>query len=149
MSQGIRINRRFTTRAGEQLDPMSLEQGRLVVVELELEADRTIENLVIEDLLPAGLEIENANLASAENLEEGNEGESNLLWAVRTEARDDRMVAFVNFVSEKPAKKLLRYAARAVTQGQFVLPSAQVSCMYDPDVLASSNAGTVKVVARK
>ena len=67
----------------------------------------------------------------------------------RTEARDDRMVAFVNLYPNPPGKRIFRYAARAVTQGEFVLPSVQASCMYDPEVQARASAGRVKVVPRR
>lgn len=57
------------------------------------------------------------------------------------------MVAFVDlYPVGNPC--VFRYAARAVTRGEFVLPPVQASCMYDPSVLARSGSWQVRVVPR-
>lgn len=167
VSQGMTITRRYKDRSGDDLDPQALEQGQTVVVEITLDAGRALENVVIEDLLPAGLEIENQNLQSAEHDEESDKPSA--ITIQRTEARDDRMVAFVDVSSaSKPKPRRARgrasedeesddakgpatfsYVTRAVTQGTFTLPPVQASAMYDPDVRAMNGAGTVNIVPRK
>jgi hypothetical protein len=143
VSKGIEISRRFTDRSGKALQPDRLEQGKLVVVEVTVKCDRAVQNVVIEDLLPAGLEIENANLATSEQID-GNGG----FAARRTEARDDRMLVFVDLSATGKAGRVFRYACRAVTAGTFVLPPVQASCMYDPSVGARSSAGVLRVLPR-
>ncbi|MGI8906434.1 MAG: MG2 domain-containing protein [Candidatus Sumerlaeaceae bacterium] len=180
VSRGISVERIFLDRKNRRLDPRNLQQGQLVVVEVKLQSARSLKNVVIEDLLPAGLEIENANLATSEQIsgdssehtaDDSDEGaaadEENEpsdaeadnepsdtqgaggLNIQRTDARDDRMLAFVDLDGSGSAiKGTFRYAARAVSQGTFVLPPVQASCMYDPEIQARSGAGTVVVLPK-
>ena len=57
--QGIVIHRQYLTAAGTPIAGNRIATGELVRVRLTLTAPASEENLVIEDLLPAGLEAEN------------------------------------------------------------------------------------------
>lgn len=140
----LQLTRRYLDRSGEnELDPNRLRQGDPVIVELTLRADRPVENVVVVDLLPAGLEIENPRLATAERAASARpeEGES---AAIRTEARDDRMIFFCD-VTQAHQPRVLRYLCRAVAAGRFAWGPAWAECMYDPELRATTSSGQIRV----
>jgi len=199
VAKGIKVKRTYKDSRGRVLDPARpFQQGQLVVVDVTVEAERSLRNLVIEDLLPAGLEVENPNLKTSQQVdeedvdemaedygsddnadgEEGDEGEgegeegedaadgedaepndsgttgtasgATPLIVHRTETRDDRMVAFADYIAgDTTQKRNFQYAARAVTAGRFTLPGVQVTCMYDPEVEARTANATMQVVEKK
>jgi uncharacterized protein YfaS (alpha-2-macroglobulin family) len=141
-TQGIELKRRFVDAQMAEVRPEDLRQGRAVFVELTVKADRRLHNVVLVDLLPACLEIENPHLATSEHFEEMLSGD---LGAVqRVEARDDRMVIFCSL--EAPNEPcVLRYPCRVVSAGRFVQGPASGECMYDPEVRARTQSGEVRV----
>jgi uncharacterized protein YfaS (alpha-2-macroglobulin family) len=143
VSQGIQVSRRFLDRSGKPLVPRRLEQGSLIQVEVEFSGVGELENLALVDLLPAGFEIENPNLASSDA--DGSDGaDSGGVLVHRTEVRDDRFLAFFDLTaSDKPRR--IRYSVRCVTAGTFALSPVQVVAMYDPDIVARSGAGVVSI----
>ena len=92
-------------------------------------------------MLPAGLEIENPRLASR----------SPLPWlpdnAVEPDyidIRDDRLLIFLDL--PRGTERKFYYAARAVTEGEFVLPPVLAECMYEPALRSVSSSGQVRVI---
>ncbi|MFO7900938.1 MAG: MG2 domain-containing protein, partial [Planctomycetota bacterium] len=138
---GMAIRRTFLEATGKRrVGPQDLVQGRLYQVRLVLRANRAVDNAVITDLLPAGLEIENPRLRGSSRL--GTEGVKQSVSVQHIERRDDRVLAF----GRVPAgRSEFRYVVRAVTAGSFVLPAAEVSCMYDPGLYSVHGRGTVRV----
>ena len=55
---GVEVRRRYLDRAGNPLSADSVRSGEVVRVELTLSSPGPLDNVVLEDLLPAGLEIE-------------------------------------------------------------------------------------------
>ena len=139
--QGVSIRRDFLDMAGKEIDPARLPQGELIVVRLTLDTHgRLLDQLVIEDLLPAGWEIENPDLATSQQwpwLRQKKEADRN------REARDDRMLIFTAPIR---GESQFHYAVRAVTQGQYALPPVVVSGMYEPEIRGVSDGGQVSVV---
>jgi uncharacterized protein YfaS (alpha-2-macroglobulin family) len=85
---------------GQQKSLSSLRSGELVLVKLEVTAKRNVPDALVVDLLPAGLELENQNLAnSSASLQENGDAVQNLLNQMQQadiqhiEFRDDRFVA--------------------------------------------------------
>ncbi len=74
--QGMKVRRRYLNEDGSPVAGASIRTGQLLRVELTVEAAPNTENLVIEDLLPAGLEIENPNLKTSAASEEQAQAES-------------------------------------------------------------------------
>jgi len=139
---GLAIRRSFYEADGKTLaDPESLVQGKLYQVSLLMvQANHDLANIVIADLLPAGLEIENTSLCgTAEFRKHYNHAR---LRAEHVERRDDRLLVFGN---TSGGRREFRYLVRAVTAGTFVLPAAEVSCMYDPDLYSVHGGGKVRV----
>lgn len=124
---------------------IGLAQGERVVVLLEgrirQPGDRQI---LLVDLLPAGLEIEPLRLEGIIRQEE-------LAWlgelsmAQAQASRDDRFAAALDGWSERFR---LAYVARATTPGQFTWPSSRVEDMYDPASFARTAQGRLEVVPR-
>ena len=101
---------------------------------------RRLDQLVVEDLLPAGWEIENPNLATAQQFEWlRNRQECDL----NREARDDRMLIFTGPIE---GAATFHYAVRAVTPGTYALPPVTVSGMYEPEIRGVGAGGQVRVV---
>jgi uncharacterized protein YfaS (alpha-2-macroglobulin family) len=98
-----------------------------------------LNNLVIEDLLPAGWEVENPALATARTMDWVKAETS---WCVHRELRDDRVLLFTGSVAGKVE---YFYTVRVVTPGRFVLPPVRVEAMYRPEIHSVSGAGEVVV----
>ncbi|EHC84570.1 Alpha-2-macroglobulin, partial [Salmonella enterica subsp. enterica serovar Senftenberg str. A4-543] len=102
-------------------------------------------------LLPAGLELENQNLAdSSASLPESGSEVQNLLNQMQQadiqymEFRDDRFVAAVVVNEGQPVT--LVYLARAVTPGTYQLAQPQVESMYAPQWRATGASEGLLIV---
>ena len=141
LEQGVSIRREFLDMDGQPLDPTELPQGELIVVRLTVDTkDRLLDQLVIEDLLPAGWEIENPNLATSQQfnwLKKKEEPDRH------REARDDRMLIFTDAIQ---GEAVFHYAVRATTPGTYTLPPIVVSGMYEPEIRGVGAGGQVRVV---
>jgi uncharacterized protein YfaS (alpha-2-macroglobulin family) len=139
--QGVKAWREYFDSAGRPVDPATLRQGDLVIVRITVDPlGRELDQLVIEDLLPAGWEIENPNLLTAGTppVWLRNQAEP----ARYRDARDDRMLFFTGAVARQ---SVFHYAARAVTPGVFRQPPLAVSGMYEPEIRCVSGGGEVRV----
>ncbi|MFA7894481.1 alpha-2-macroglobulin family protein [Pseudomonas putida] len=140
-SNGMQIRREYLGMKGQPLDLANLRSGDLVLVHLALKADERVPDALVVDLLPAGLELENQNLAqSAASLD--NASGAVKQWresmqnanVVHQEYRDDRYVAALKL--DGYATTHLLYLARAVTPGTYRVPPPQVESMYRPNLQA-------------
>ena len=120
---GVEINRILDA------DDFLIQRGDLVTVELVVDTKgQPIDHLAIQDLLPAGLEIE----ASQPNK-----------MLRHQERRDDRFLAFPTNIN---GIYRFEYVARAVTAGTFSLPAPTAVCMYDAEIQSIGDAGTLTIV---
>jgi uncharacterized protein YfaS (alpha-2-macroglobulin family) len=89
---------------------------------------------VVEDLLPAGLEVENPRLktTAARGKADAAPDARPEMAETRVDVRDDRMIFYGSLPSAGVARHV--YAARAVVPGSFVLPPVRVESMYEPEV---------------
>ncbi|MFG0380188.1 alpha-2-macroglobulin [Pseudomonas sp. zbq_18] len=133
----LSIERGYYDLSGNALDLSDLRSGQLVLVHLAVRAEERVPDALVVDLLPAGLELENQNLAqSAASLEDAGGALKDWLKAMQNapikhqEFRDDRFVAAVD-VNSYDSTHLL-YLARAVTPGTYRVPPPQVESMYRP-----------------
>jgi alpha-2-macroglobulin len=115
-----------------------------VVVLLEVRPDRGVAGgrLLIDDALPAGLEIDNANL-----LREGDvralDWLASTVEPAMTEARSDRFLAAVDWTDAWSLR--LAYVARAVTPGDYHYAAPLVEDMYRPTNRAVGETGRVTI----
>ncbi|MFG1490687.1 hypothetical protein ABMA58_15660, partial [Oceanospirillum sp. HFRX-1_2] len=159
---GVRLSRRFMTISGEPLPvrdgKIYLETGDQVMVSLLIDSDSFRPDLLLVDLLPAGLELENQNLGDSLKLNEISvEGKTLDEWMKQSdirhqEYRDDRFVTAL--AAGKDSRwgdyKTTRifYLARAVTPGAYQIPNSLLEDMYDPEVRAISDSPGVLVVSQ-
>ncbi len=144
---GFTLRRRIFDLDGLPVQLGSMKQGEnyLVLIEGRSHDGREHDVLVV-DLLPAGWEIENADLGQGVPLE-AFPWLGKLSWTQATEARDDRFAAALTLSSNRQGFRVA-YMARAVTPGSFVLPGVFVEDMYQPELNARGGAGSVTIVGR-
>ncbi len=123
VDNGMKVRRTYCDSTGKPLAGSTVRTDDLVRVDVEIEAPPGEENLVIEDLLPAGLEIENpaieTSAASGEKRNVSPDGVANFTPA-RVEMHDDRLV--IMGAMPQTWKARYSYLARAVTVGSYTLP---------------------------
>lgn len=136
-SNVLQIERQYLGTDGQLKSLSSLRSGDLVLVHLQINASQNVPDALVVDLLPAGLELENQNLAnSSASLQDNASEVQNLLNQMQQadvqhiEFRDDRFVAAVAVNQGQPVT--LVYLARAVTPGSYAVPMPQVESMYVP-----------------
>ncbi len=127
----IVLKREFFDEKGNPVN--SLKHGELAFVRITADAPDVVENVVISDILPAGLEIEDEALATRMNASGRIPKKllmNNRQEFSRTEKRDDRFLVFGTLWESAYAI----YSVRAVTPGKFLIPALQAEAMYDPDM---------------
>ncbi len=137
---GIRVQRTYFTTEGVEITPTELNVGDMVLVALRINTDARMPDLMVVDLLPAGLEIENQNLKHSAKLDNIKiDGRTISDWQQRSdivhqEYRDDRYVAAIDVGWQKEVYGF--YLARAVTPGEYNIPAPYAEDMYDPETFA-------------
>ncbi len=150
-SNVLHIERHFLDAKGNSKPVSALKSGELVMVWLDVWADKNVPDALVVDLLPAGLELENQNLSdSSASLEESSSEVQGLLNQMQQadiqhlEFRDDRFVAALPLSEGQHAT--LVYLARAVTPGSYTVPVPQVESMYIPQWRANGvGAGVLTI----
>ncbi|MCP4146632.1 MAG: alpha-2-macroglobulin family protein [bacterium] len=141
--KGMQVRRRYLDDKGEPIDFSKVRQGDLVVAEIKIKSfSSTLDNVVVTDLLPAGLEIENTRLSTSQSLP----------WLKPDikpdylDIRDDR----INIFLQVPiTEKTYYYTTRAVTIGNFEVPAIRAEAMYDPDIFSEADSGKIKILPKK
>ncbi|MBL8694536.1 MAG: hypothetical protein JNJ88_10610 [Planctomycetes bacterium] len=121
----MRITRRVVDVATAQ-PPMRLQRG--CVYEVALEVAPAPEQLLVSDLLPAGLEleVEPESAVALSGAPPSSEG------VLRVDRRDDRILIF-GAASSAP-KLSIRYRVRAVFSGEFAAGATHAQALYDSRV---------------
>ncbi len=140
ISEGLVVKRSFLDKDGKEIDGQTFRQTDNVVVCLEITASDTAENVIVADMLPAGLEIENPRLADGNLLRMGLES----VKPGYMDLRDDRLILFFGSLAKNKTYRYY-YVATPVTPGKFVYPPVQAECMYAPDVRAHSAPAEIEV----
>jgi len=152
--ENLSIRRGYLSLSGALLNVGALKTGQLVLVHLEIGARQRVPDALVVDLLPAGLELENQNLAqSSASLADASEEVRTLRESMENagikhqEYRGDRYVAALD-INDNSTVHLL-YLARAVTPGTYRVPPPQVESMYRPNWQALGDAPAQMVVKGK
>lgn len=135
---GLEARRSFLDATGKPFDLTKLKQGDVVIVDIKLESGLRRKNVVVADLLPAGLEVENPRLASSDT---SDLSEGDMISPQKIDIRDDRVLIFTDFSD----REHYRYVARAVTPGRFKLPALSAESMYDPSIVSVNGAGEIVI----
>jgi len=139
---GYAITRQYYSMDGEPLDPDQFSPGdRFVAVLTVTPFENGGARLMVDDPLPAGVEIDNPNLLRSGDVR-------SLDWLALSEAthaefRSDRFLAAIDHFGRDVIT--LAYVARAVTPGRFHHPAASVEDMYRPQFRARTDTGRVVV----
>ena len=139
---GYRIERNYYDMDGTSVQLDNVATGeRLVAVLTVTPFEDSEARLIIDDPLPAGLEIDNPNLLRAGDVRA-------LDWlktahAQHTEFRSDRFIAAVDW--REDAAFRLAYIVRAVSPGSYHHPAATVEDMYRPRYRAHTDTGQMTV----
>jgi hypothetical protein len=160
--QGFKIRKTLENMDGSK----EIKVGDIVKVKLEIEVEDHYSYLVIDDPLPAGLVAINSAIKTEERVgkkkkssSEGSEGEEVDEWDVWWEAgyyqfipsffeiRDDRVLVF----KDRAWKGSYQYAyyARAVCEGEFVMPSTKIQLMYEPSTLSLTPVDKVVIKGKE
>lgn len=143
---GFTIERNYYTLDGEPANISEARQNERYVVVLKVtESNRWRSRVLVTDLLPAGLEIDNPSLVDSASL-------ANFEWigeveAAHTEFRSDRFVAAFDRSGSSNDDITLAYVVRAVTPGIYDHPAASVEDMYRPQFSARTATGRMQVLA--
>jgi uncharacterized protein YfaS (alpha-2-macroglobulin family) len=141
---GFAIERTYYTLDGNEANITEARQNERYVVVLNInQLNDWPSRVLVNDLLPAGFEIDNPSLVSSASL-------TNFPWLAQTEAahlefRDDRFIAAFNRDQGAAASFMLAYVVRAVTPGVYALPAASVEDMYRPEFSARTSSGMMEV----
>ncbi|NCC51091.1 MAG: hypothetical protein EOM20_07740 [Spartobacteria bacterium] len=136
VSRGIHITRAWFDQEGFPVEPSALRRGDVVVIEWRLRVETELNDIVIEDLLPACFEIEQAGLATSAHIPWMKKRVNLPLRHVET--RDDRVVGFTGPVC---GEYIWSYVVRVVSAGNFVYPAIQAEAMYEPGYAGCSGGG--------
>lgn len=140
--RGLQVTREYLDRHGRPLDVNHIAQGDLIVARISIKpAQEGLENIIFVDMLPAGLEIENPRLGSRAGLPWLEEESYSPDYM---DIRDDRLIFFLSLGQVKEYQ--FYYALRAVTSGEFILPSVKAECMYSPEIASFNSSGAITVL---
>ncbi|NLL84519.1 MAG: hypothetical protein GX230_09825 [Lentisphaerae bacterium] len=148
VAQGLVVRRTLLNEDGKVIESGKLSLGDSVIIKLTLTSHTAEENLIVTDLLPAGLEVESTDIGKREaqsywakiSEEQGVCWD----WLEHREVRDDRVVLFSGWVPGN-ASKCFYYRVRAVTAGSYIWPAVCAEAMYVPEMRASSGLGRLVI----
>jgi uncharacterized protein YfaS (alpha-2-macroglobulin family) len=144
MENGLTISRYYLDLKGKQVSLDKIKVGTLYLVNLQVTAKERTPDAMVIDLLPAGFELENQNLAHSVQFDQLKiSGKTISQWQDRNpikhqEYRDDRYVAALTLYRRQSAQ--LFYLVRAVTPGTYQVPSPLIEDMYRPEIRAIGEA---------
>ncbi len=146
----ITLERRWFTADGQPWKGGTLKVGDMLLARVTATAKQVIEDAMIVDHIPAGLEVENLNLSQGPQAGEFSIDGVNLAAAMSNprikhkEYRDDRFVAAVKLNGDTIN---LFYMLRVVTPGRFQVPGTYAEDMYRPDIRAyGPSSGPITVI---
>lgn len=136
-SEKILVDRTWYSTDGKPWQGGALKVGDMLIVHLKVKANVTVEDGLVVDHIPAGVEVENMNLSAGPQAGEFKIGDVSVAEAMASprikhrEYRDDRFVAAMKLDQEWVN---LFYMLRVVTPGRFQVPSTYAEDMYRPQV---------------
>jgi uncharacterized protein YfaS (alpha-2-macroglobulin family) len=146
-SDEIELSRTIYMPDGRVASGRTLQTGETVIVHITARSKGGIGNGLIVDRIPAGLEIENLNIVSGEQIGTVEIAGMNPAEVMgnshikHVEFRDDRFVAAVRLDAStryfgRGGTDVLNlfYRARVVTPGQFIIPPLYAEDMYRPNI---------------
>ena len=150
-SNGLSVKRTWYDLKGKVIEPEQVSVGDLIVVQLAVNADKRVPDGLAVDLLPAGFELENQNLAHSVKMDgikiDGTPIRelTQMNQTRHVEYRDDRFIAAIDV--GKYHQTSLFYLMRAVTPGTYTVPATLVEDMYAPRTRAiGASRGAIAII---
>ena len=147
LEQGMVVVREFVDGKGNALASDNLGENSEAWVRLIVVAPEERHYVVIEDMLPAGLESVNESLKNVNTLSverpKSQSKNNQLFYFGHKEYHDDRTTLFADYLS--PGVYEIVYRVRATTPGKYHYPPAQAYQMYVPDVSGHSAGGWLEI----
>jgi alpha-2-macroglobulin len=137
-SAGLRLEVKYTDKAGNAIAPDQLDQGADYVATVMVTnlGERKLDNLALAHIVPSGWELHNARLGSVQaKAPEGIDYQ---------DIRDDRVLSYFTIGAHET--KTVEVSFNAAYQGSYYLPAVSVEAMYDATKHAQSRGQWVKVV---
>lgn len=134
----VRVQRQYFNPDGSRWAGGALREGQLLLARVSITANRAMPEALLTELLPAGLELENLNLADPrqwadvriDGVAVAERGEQ---ASLRYEGfLDDRYVAALRLSAGSTAR--VYYLLRAVSPGSYQVPPPLVEDMYRPQL---------------
>ncbi|MEB8389114.1 alpha-2-macroglobulin family protein [Rhodobacteraceae bacterium KMM 6894] len=139
---GYRIERSYYDLDGQPAILNGLKSGERLVAALKITPFGDGEaRLIIDDPLPAGLEIDNPNLLRSGDIRSLDWLQT--VYPEHSEFRSDRFIAAIDWREDKPFT--LAYIVRAISPGEYHHPAATVEDMYRPEYRAYTDTGQMTV----
>lgn len=141
------LKREWYTADGQSLGNRTLKVGETLIVRVNVKTRGRYANALVVDYVPAGVEIENANIVQGEqssvqiaNLDMRQAMQDSRIKHV--EFREDRFVVAARLDGEMN----FFYRVRVVTPGKFVVPPTYAEDMYQPMIYGLAGGGESQVV---
>jgi uncharacterized repeat protein (TIGR01451 family) len=131
---GLEVAREFTPVAKDQ--PLRAGDPVEVVLRVRNVSGKSLTNIAVVDLLPAGFEVVADQLKSGANTVAG---------ADFTELREDRTLFFIDLAAN--GEWMVKYRMKAVCAGAFVVPPTLAEDMYDRGIHGTSQPGRISIAA--
>ena len=147
------ITRNYYNDKGEHIIPQKLAVGDVLIVELTIHSKQRIQDALVVDLLPAGFELENQNLAHSLKLGDFTIGSKSISDRISTSAikyqqwRDDRYIAALDI--QGYGTQRLYYLLRAVTPGIYQVPAPYAEDMYRPYIRAIGETTEAQTIVNR
>jgi uncharacterized repeat protein (TIGR01451 family) len=133
LSEGIEISREYDDADNKPVTTVGLGGELTVVIKVRADGNKDIPNIVVQDLLPGGFEVESESVHSGYYT--GNDFDY-------ADVREDRVDLFGTAHGDETT---FTYKIKATNKGTFVIPPVQVESMYNRKISARTVSGTMTV----
>jgi hypothetical protein len=144
---GMTLKREYVPVSGRS-DFTGWHVGDVVNVRLTLNSTDDLHYMIVEDMLPAGFEALNEQLATeSKRVPSGREDRWYWWGYERKEVRDQKVSFFATYLPR--GEHVFDYAVRVVTPGVFSARPAEAYAMYRPEVWGRSASERVSIDAER
>ncbi len=141
----VKIKREIFDEGGKLVSG-TVAHGDLLEVRISIENEMELDEAILCDILPGGLEIEDERLATRANaMTRSDKSKMDGIHAACIERGDDRFLLFADI---EPGKHSVSYRVRAVTPGRYTTAPVRIECMYNPDITGTFYDGMDIAVER-
>ena len=141
LASGYRITKTFTPI--DPKDPNHFSRGDLIRVRLEIDAQRDMTWVVVNDPIPAGASHLGTGLGRDSQMASQGEQQEGWAWPAFEERSFEAFRAYYEFVAK--GQFVLEYTIRLNQSGRFQLPTTRVEALYAPEIFGELPNDTVVV----